>query len=195
MSDDGTGIPTTAAEIAWNVRNGVTRAVDVVERHLADDRPARRRDPRVQPRSRRCGARSGGGDRRGACRSATTRVRSPACRWRSRTTCAPVPWRRPARRRSSTAGRRRTTPRSSPGCATPGRSSSARPTSTSSRWVRAPRTRRSGRPATRTTRRGSRGDRAAVRRPRSPRTSPRSPSAPTPAARSASPPRCAASSA
>ena len=46
---------------------------------------------------------------------------------------------------------RRTTPRSSSGCGRPARSSSARPTSTSSRWARAPRTRRSARPATRTT--------------------------------------------
>jgi len=29
-------MPTTAADIAWNVRNGLTKAVDVVERHLAE---------------------------------------------------------------------------------------------------------------------------------------------------------------
>ena len=30
-----TPVPTTAADIAWNVRNGVVRAIDVVEAHLA----------------------------------------------------------------------------------------------------------------------------------------------------------------
>ena len=53
------------------------------------------------------------------------------------------------------------------GASPPARSPSARPTSTSSRWARPPRTRRSGRPATRTTRRACRAARAAARRPRS----------------------------
>ena len=58
--------------------------------------------------------------------------------------------------------------------ARPAPSSSARPTSTSSRWARAPRTRRSGRRATRTTRRGCPAGRAAAARRRSPPGSPRS---------------------
>lgn len=33
---DGRGLPTSAADIAWNVRNNVVSAVDVVERHLAE---------------------------------------------------------------------------------------------------------------------------------------------------------------
>jgi aspartyl-tRNA(Asn)/glutamyl-tRNA(Gln) amidotransferase subunit A len=36
MPDDPTGIPAAATDIAWNVRNGVSKAVDVVERHLAE---------------------------------------------------------------------------------------------------------------------------------------------------------------
>ena len=36
MSDDPTDIPAAATDIAWNVRNGVSKAVDVVERHLAE---------------------------------------------------------------------------------------------------------------------------------------------------------------
>ena len=79
--------------------------------------------------------------------------------------------------------------------ARPVRSSSARPTSTSSRWARAPRTRRSGRPATRTTPPGCRAARAAAARRPSPPGSPPSASAATPAGRSASRPRCAAWSA
>ena len=82
------------------------------------------------------------------------------------------------------------------GCGPPARSSSARPTSTSSRWARAPRTRRSGRPATRTTPAACPAARAAAARPPSP---PGSRALgvrhPTPAARSASRRRCAASSA
>ena len=36
MSDTtGAELPTTATDIAWNVANGVVRASDVVERHLA----------------------------------------------------------------------------------------------------------------------------------------------------------------
>ena len=101
-----------------------------------------------------------------------------------------------ARRGSSRAGGRRTTPPSSSGCAPPAPCSSARPTSTSSPWARPPRTRRSARPATRTTptrvpggssgrQRGRGGGRVRAARAR----------LATPAARSASPPRCAASSA
>jgi len=49
MADDGTAatageLPTSAADIAWNVRNGMVRAVDVVERHLAE---IDRREPEV----------------------------------------------------------------------------------------------------------------------------------------------------
>ena len=102
--------------------------------------------------------------------------------------------RRRARRRSSRAGARRTTPPSCSASATPARCSSARPTSTSSRWARAPRTRRSARPATRTTRAACPAGRAAAARRPSPPASPPSASAATPAARSASRPRCAASS-
>ncbi len=35
MSDTPAGVPTTAADIAWNVRNNLIRAADVLERHLA----------------------------------------------------------------------------------------------------------------------------------------------------------------
>jgi len=33
---DGRGLPTAAVDIAWNVRNGVISAVDVIERHLGE---------------------------------------------------------------------------------------------------------------------------------------------------------------
>ena len=79
--------------------------------------------------------------------------------------------------------------------ARPARSSSARPTWTSSRWARPRRTPRSGRAATRGTWARSRAARPAGRPRRSPPTRRRWPSAPTPAARSASPPRSAARSA
>ena len=36
MSDE---IPTSATDIAWNVRNNLTSAAEVLERHLVDDRP------------------------------------------------------------------------------------------------------------------------------------------------------------
>ena len=94
-------------------------------------------------------------------------ARSPACRSRSKdnmctrgipTTCSSKildGWRPPYDATVVDAPARRPAP-----C------SSARPTSTSSRWARAPRTRRSGRPATRTTRRrvpgGSSGGSAAA---------------------------------
>ena len=74
-------------------------------------------------------------------------------------------------------------------------SSSARPTSTSSPWARAPRTRRSARPATRTTPRGCRAAAAVAVPRRLPRASHPSASAATPAGRSANRRRCAGSSA
>ena len=99
-------------------------------------------------------------------RAATIRARSPACRSRSRTTCARGASPPRARRASSKVGARRTTRRSSSGSAPRARSSSARPTSTSSRWARRPRTPRSGPRATRTTSRvcpgGSSGGSAAA---------------------------------
>ena len=75
------------------------------------------------------------------------------------------------------------------------RSSWARPTSTSSRWARRPRTRRSARPATRAIRAAFRADRRAGRPLPSPPDSRPWRSDPTPAARSASPRRFAAWSA
>ena len=77
----------------------------------------------------------------------------------------------------------------------PARSSSARPTATSSRWARRPRTRRSARRAIRGRSIGSRADRAADRPSPSRPAWRRSRSAPTPADRSASRRRSAASSA
>ena len=62
-----------------------------------------------------------------------------------------------------------------------GSSRSARPTWTSSRWARRPRTPRSASPTTRGTPTASRAARRAARRPRSPPASRRSRSAPTPA--------------
>ena len=63
------------------------------------------------------------------------RRRWPASRWRSRT-CSPPPTCRPlADRRSSRAGRRRTTPPSPRGCARRASRSWARRTWTSSRWA------------------------------------------------------------
>ena len=124
-----------------------------------------------------------------------TRGRWPACRWRSRTTCAPGASRRRAARRSSTAGARRTTPRSWRSCAPPGRSRWARRTWTSSPWAARRRTPPSARPAIRATATRCRAGAAAVRpRPWRPG-SPRSRSVPTPADRSVNRPRCAASSA
>ena len=35
LTGSGTDVPTTATDIAWNVRNGIVRAADVVEAHLA----------------------------------------------------------------------------------------------------------------------------------------------------------------
>ena len=147
---------------------GSARARDVLEEHLAAHRRARSRDPRVQPRARRRGARRGRrGRRRGRARRRPGPLAGvpdrdqgqPRARAASPTTCSSrilEGWRppydatvvRPAARRRA-------------------RSSSARPTSTSSRWARRPRTRRSGRRATRTTRRACPAGRAAGRRPRS----------------------------
>ena len=79
--------------------------------------------------------------------------------------------------------------------ATPGSSFSARPTWTSSRWARPPRTRRSARRTTPGTSAGCPAARPAARPRRSPRSRRRWASAPTPADRSASPPRSAGSSA
>ena len=143
---------TTAVAIAAAVRAGEPPRRRRPRGAPRRDRRARGRDPRLQPRARRRGPRRGRGDRRRRRRRATTPARSPACPSRSRTTCAPagIPttcsskilegWKPPydATVVERLRGRRR-------------RRSSARPTSTSSRWARAPRTRRSGRPATRTT--------------------------------------------
>ena len=156
----------TALEIAAAVRSGERSARERGRGAPRPHRRARGRAPRVQPRHRRAGARGGrrrrppgGGGRgpgpagRGAGRAEGQPVHRRACPPR-------------ARRRSSRAGARPTTPPWSPACATPGPSPSARRTSTSSRWARPPRTRRSGPPATRTTPRrvpgGSSGGSAAA---------------------------------
>ena len=121
--------------------------------------------------------------------------RWPACRWRSRTTCAPVASRRRVARRSSTAGARLTTPPSWRSCAPPVRSRWARRTWTSSPWAARRRTPPSGPPAIRATAERCRAGAAAVRlRPWRPG-SRRSHSVPTPEGRSVSRPRCAVSSA
>ena len=78
------------------------------------------------------------------------------------------------------------------GCTPPAPSSSARPTATSSRWGRPPRTRRSVRRAIRGRSTGFRAGRAAVRPSRSPPGWPRSHSDRTPADRSGSRRPCAA---
>ena len=75
------------------------------------------------------------------------------------------------------------------------RSSSARPTWTSSRWAPRPSTRPTARPPTRGTSTGCRAAAAAARRRRWRPITRRCRSGPTPAARSASRPRCAGSSA
>ena len=85
-----------------------------------------------------------------------------------------------------------TTRRLSSGSKRPAPSSSARPTATSSRWDRRPRTRRTASRATRGISSGFPAARAADRRRRSPRGWCRWRSARTPAARSGSPRRCAA---
>ena len=184
----------TAAELSAAMAAGEVSAAEVTEAHLAriaavDDRvhaflhvaadSALARPREIDDRRRR------------ASRSA----RWPASRWRSRTCSPPSACRPPAAPASWTAGTRRTTPPSPGGCGRPARSSSARPTWTSSPWAPPPRTRRSGPAATRGTWAGSRAARPAARPPRWPRTRRRWASAPTPAARSASPPRSAGSSA
>ncbi len=70
----------------------------------------------------------------------TTASASPRSSGSSRARASPTP--------SVRDGDRRTTPKLSSASRTPARSSSARPTSTSSRWAPAQRTPRSGRPAT-----------------------------------------------
>ena len=130
-------------------------------------RGARSGAARVQHRHRRAGA----GARRGA--SIATSIagatrRWPACRSRSRTTCARAASAPPRRRGCS----KRYVP---PYDATvvdaarsaPARSSSARPTATSSPWARRPRTRRSGRRGIRGRSTAFRADRAADRPRRS----------------------------
>src|SRR5581483_9586265 len=119
-------------------------------------------------------------------------ARWPGCRWRSRTCSAPSTSRRPAGRGSSTAGGRPTAPRWCPACGRRGRSSSARPTSTSSPWAHRPRTRGSSPPPTPGTSAGFPAGRRGAARRRWPPASHRWPSAPTPAARSANRRRCAA---
>ena len=134
----------TAAEIVGRRprRRGARRA-DVLEEHLAR---VDAREPEIHAfnlvladDARRGRER---GRRRGR-RAARIRARWPACRSRSRTTSRRAGSRRRARRASSKAGGRRTTRPSCSGCAPRARCSSARPTSTSSRWARPPRTPRS----------------------------------------------------
>ena len=172
---------------------GSGRPASVVEEHLARDRRARRRAPRLQPRAGRRGPGRGRRDRpagrggRGPG-SARRRARRPQGQ--------PLHPGHPhhllvADPRGLAAALRRHRRRR--GCARPAPSSSARPTSTSSPWARRPRTPPSGPtrnphdPTTgagRVERRQRRGGGRRLRR--------RSRSAPTPAARSASRPRCAA---
>ena len=91
----------------------------------------------------------------------------PACRSLSRTTCASRVCARPHHRRSSIRSIRRTARRSWTSWNRPGRSSSARPTATSSRWDRRTRTPRTDPVSTRGPPIAHRADRAAARRQRS----------------------------
>ena len=134
--------------------------------------------------------------RRAARRGRAASARWPASRWRSRTSspprACPTTCGLEDPRGLAPAVRRH---RHRAAAATPASSSSARPTWTSSRWARPPRTPPTARPATRGTSTGSPAAPAAARPRRSPRSRRRWPSAPTPAARSASPPPSPASSA
>jgi hypothetical protein len=56
--------PTSAADIAWNVRNNLISAADILERHLAAIDARGGRHPRLQPRARGRGSRPGRRDRR-----------------------------------------------------------------------------------------------------------------------------------
>ena len=181
----------TAAEIVADVRGGAAPRARCARGAPRPGRGARARDPRVQPG---VGGRRAPIGRRGRRRGGAWRRSGAARRRPDRDQGQPAPRadsRRPALPASSKGGGRRTTRPSCSGCGPRARCSSARPTSTNSRWGRPPRTRRSARPATRTTHRACPAVRAAVRRPRSRPGSPRSASARIPAARSASRRRCA----
>ncbi len=137
----------TAAEIAADVRAGEARRDRSARGAPRPRRRARAGDPRVQPRARRRGARRGRRGRRGgrARRGSRSAGRCPDRDQGQPARRVGSP--RRARRASSKAGGRRTTRPSCNGCAPRVRCSSARRTSTSSRWVRRPRTPRSGRRA------------------------------------------------
>ena len=128
-------------------------------------------------------------------RGASRLGRWRACRWRSRTTFAPGEFPRPARRGCSRVGAPHTTPPWCNGFAPPGRSSWARPTSTSSPWARPPRTPPSVPPATPMTPAGCPAAPAAARPRRWRQGSRRWRWAPTRGAPSGSQPRFAAWSA
>ena len=100
----------TALEIAASVRSG-ERSCSIGRRGApGDDRRSGGRAPRLQPRD--ADEALAGGRRRSTprWRPGRTPGRSPACRSPSRTTSAPRASPPPARRRSSTAGSRPTTP-------------------------------------------------------------------------------------
>ena len=85
--------------------------VELTRAHLDRIAAGRRRRPRLPPRRRRGRAGPGRGRRRAPRRRHAGLARSTACRSRSRTCWPPRGCRRPAARRSSRAGCRRTTPR------------------------------------------------------------------------------------
>ena len=133
------------------VRSGPARsAADVCRDALDAHRRARTRSctPSTRSSAERALARAAGDRSRSAIAGATRRW--PACRSRSRTTSARAASGRPPRRACSSTivpPYDATVGRAARGAPAP--SSSARPTATSSRWARRPRTRRSARRAIR----------------------------------------------
>ena len=112
MSDASpAGGPSTAVDIAWNVRNNLTTASEVLERHLATiDRGEA--DIHTFNKVTIDVAREQAAAVDAGVEAGRDPVRSPGCRSPSRTTCAPGASRRRARRGSSRVGGRPTTPRS-----------------------------------------------------------------------------------
>ena len=140
-------MPPPTTPIAAAVRSGERSARDVVEQHLAAIDAPRGGDPRLQHRARRRGPRRRRRDRRRRGGRARPRSARRRARSRSRTTCArgASPTTCSSRILDGSLAVRRHRGRAA--APPPARCSSARPTSTSSRWARRPRTRRSGRRA------------------------------------------------
>ena len=133
-ADPGGGA-VSALDLASAVRSGERSAVDVIDEHLARiDAATARSTPSISSPPMLLVRRR----LRSTLPLPQERIpaRSPVCRSRSRTTCAPRASPQRARRKSSRDGNRPTTPRSCSEWWLRVRSWSARPTSTSSRWVR-----------------------------------------------------------